>query len=706
MRILGRQQGGVQSFGRHDVSAPGRIASAEASVAASEASAVNAETRSTMALTKGIVDVTETVHGMYQAGQQEEATQRMLDIKKNLDVLNVRTSNQKMYDLSKPEDVEFLGNAQYNKNDASGQPRTQIDSSEVMAQAWGSNSKEIMKNGLAGMSDYQQGLISDKLRPYMDGLDVAVLGRSIKSKNDYMRNSAQASVDSALEARDLSLALKINKESTVYSRFEKADNAAKIRTSYEKKGIELALYSKDGSAESELTRLQDPDYEGFLTGPQRATAITALERSIKEDGAAAVAGQKKRYEMNQKGFELAMAKGQPVSEVDILNAVETDQLTPIQGMDLRIKLAKQSKDKITYDQASAFISSIRNKEIVAIPGNKEQQEAIDLYVAQSDDPQEIVDIAVDTSYVPEKLKGMVDAGAINGDVEMASTSLSAYMTLSKTKPHMTSQFAPETQGILDSASVLVRAGASHEYAIEVSRAMQVQSPEQLEQRKLSYKKDKHRDDNLKKLNGKMDADQELFDKTAWYSRDVDPNDQMAGEFNAIVEAEYYRTGDVSMARDVAYERMRKKWGISGTGGHVANGGFSTDARPMPYAPERLFNTTPANMNMALRSFSDEYLADHEKLSLYSDRTTAVSGVSWAVWEYDDATGNVTTLKDIDGQAVRFHPADWLEKGSREEWYRQAEAVKEEAAGEPQRIQDLRAEQKQKAQEVSAGRPGF
>jgi len=98
------------------------------------------------------------------------------------------------------------------------------------------------------------------------------------------------------------------------------------------------------------------------------------------------------------------------------------------------------------------------------------------------------------------------------------------------------------------------------------------------------------------------------------------------------------------------------------------------------------------MNNALRSYAEAYGYDSNNVILYSDRTTAVHGNSWAIGLYDPDTGAVSVPKTSNESQLRFFPAAWLEQGTRDEWYRQAEevkAAKEEAVGDEQRGAELK-----------------
>jgi hypothetical protein len=686
----------VQSLGRHDVSAPGRVASAQAAAAGARAAEKSAEGRATMALSNAVGDSIKIIGGIYEAAQHEKALNHTAEIKKSLDMAYTRATTQPAYDLNNDNDRKFLGNSTYDKRDAQGNLRTKVDSAEVMSQLWAINRDEIMKKGLDGLSPEQQRYVTANLREYLDGKDVDMARTSTLSKNSYMRESAIRTANEMVDAGDLTGGLAVLEKTVPFTEEQRLVAESNLVQRHEKNRLTDAIYAPDNgvSAMRMLNELQDVGYTGPLRPRDRMVAINALEAAITEKTSASAAASARRLDENAFKLEVGIEQG-AAGQIEVADAFSRRDITFDEYKRLTLKSIKKSSTVAKANDDVRIVSQSMNRDGVLLnPANKDHRKAVESYVEQlglENNPREMERVLVRTGIMPQKLQDHMESKAINGDEKQARESLNMYSRLEDTAPHLLHDLDDRAKTVLSMASVLSRNGIDPSQAILQSRKALLVAPEQLEFRKQLFRDEDF--DVRESLSSKMDADERLFDINWYYKSDVGVMNNMLGEYGALTERYFMITGDMAQAEKMAYTGIQQTWGITETGSFTKGTDLDTGKRAMKYPPERTTNLTPMQTNLALKAFALDQGMNPEHIIVNSDARTARDRESWSIALYNPDTGLVDIpISKETGQPVRWLPQVWVQAGLA---MQHAEQVAEAVEGREERKERLEKREPQK-----------
>lgn len=397
--------------------------------------------------------------------------------------------------------------------------------------------------------------------------------------------------------------------------------------------------------------LEDENYDGYLDEANRQAAITDLSNRLTQLGAEREAEKNNEFALTFSDLSVGIVDGN-VTRMDLeaaktrgqANDQDTSGITPPQYTALvkQLQTSQGGSEKAAWE--SAFFDDMMAGRVYMNPDNNDHRNAVDNVLERRglSDPEFLVKVVSKSSYMPQKLQDTITGVALNSDKpEELSAVLEIYGRLEDSAPHMLKELGTNADTVLGMASQAVRVGADPVRAIMDARTTLAEAPEKAEVRRDAYREITKDASNLNALESRMNSDEDLFDISIYWSRDVEPSYDMQGEFNVEVEKQFMITGDIDTARNLAYKKIKRTWGISGVGGRMKEGEFNTEIRSQKYPVERTLGFTTEQANVALEEWKKEEGLEGKDIQVFSDNITARDASSWQILIADPETGALT-----------------------------------------------------------------
>ncbi len=356
MRLPGYQNRPVETLARYDVSGPAREWAAE--------------TRAMQAAVGTVSAIGDLVRKVDEVKQKEAARERAFEVRRRYMTARDRLLTTEAYDLNDPEQVDFLGSSLdgFDLRDGQGGMRSTVRKDEIISRAWESKRDQILKDGMEGMTPFQQKLIDNELRYEIFGIDNGIRKEQLLSTNDYMRTSAINVADGLAKEGNLVGAIEAIQDTEQFTEEEKRDIVQGLRKRTEIERYAEALMSEDeAKLQSQMRTLSDPEYAGTLSSSERMTYWARTKRILDKKEADRQSAMKVDTRMLTYGAKesiKALYKGMPVTDdmprqVAALRAagrdVEAEQL--INAMSHSMILSEVSH--LPISEQDAFLAVIR-----------------------------------------------------------------------------------------------------------------------------------------------------------------------------------------------------------------------------------------------------------------------------------------------------------------------------------------------------------
>lgn len=191
--------------------------------------------------------------------------------------------------------------------------------------------------------------------------------------------------------------------------------------------------------------------------------------------------------------------------------------------------------------------------------------------------------------LPQQAASWLRSAARAPDHRVALAGAEFYGSLEQAAPEASDGIDADARAFLASLSGMVAAGASPEVAFETARQNVYEARADVVQaRREQYRRESR--DNAKALDNFIDRD---FD--TWLTRQPTASVVLAADFDRQTAEYYAKTGDVALARDLAWKDVKRVYGPS-----YVNGAPMMIAFP----PER-FGITPADVRADLETYLGE-----------------------------------------------------------------------------------------------------
>ena len=617
MRLPQAPRISVQTLGREDISAPAQKWGAEATTSAT--------------LAKGVSDSARFINGLIRAKEAQDTTLREQGLRKDLALSYDSIVSKETYDLNNPDDAELIKGSQYDKFDAKGNKRTVIGREEVIAQVWDKKRKSIVEQGFSNLNGHQVASLEKSINPVIDNLDVNVQQNSIKYKSAALKKELLTSAQELLDSGDVDGGIKLIADAPYFTDVRKEELIGKARLQGEKDGIQSVKLSNDPVEIVNLrNELLDENYSGVLSDQERNAAIKTLDGAYKVSMAETVAREKGRNAKNTALIEVGVDRG-TLSYDAINNGLKEGFYDWGKWSSLTQKadnVTKQLQKDASYKSALADL----------VTGKKEFNPANTNQTKMADDAAKFLTIeeqeqwSYQNGYVMQPLQDVIEGNAIGGDGLKA---LEIYQRFDDVNPVLLAKLDARATDVLSIASELTRGGESAEKAIETARELILQAPEIKDARNAEYKvKSKEASKDLEDF---MDADTQLFDLNIGYAADVDVPADMKTEFKRLTNHYFMYSGDFESSQRIAYNNLKKTWGISGVGGKMVDGNLSQDNYGAKFSPERMLNTSTEQANNALNAFAFDKGIPAEDIIITPTHNTARGKAEYTITLWDEET---------------------------------------------------------------------
>jgi hypothetical protein len=189
--------------------------------------------------------------------------------------------------------------------------------------------------------------------------------------------------------------------------------------------------------------------------------------------------------------------------------------------------------------------------------------------------------------LPDQAIAWTRASLRSPDPAIASSAASFYGALQATAPDATAEFDTDTRAFAATVNSMMEAGTSPERAVETARATVLEArPELIEQRQTQYRQ--HTKSSAGALSSLIDKD---FDPGLFGAQPA-ASAALSVDFDAQASRYFAKVGDIGLARDLAWQDLKRVYGPSRVNG---------DATVIAFPPER-FGVEPTEIRNELGNF--------------------------------------------------------------------------------------------------------
>lgn len=199
--------------------------------------------------------------------------------------------------------------------------------------------------------------------------------------------------------------------------------------------------------------------------------------------------------------------------------------------------------------------------------------------------------ATRTRVVPEQATSWVRSAIRSPDPNVAAPAAQFLGAIEANAGDAASGFDANTKAFAGMVNSMVEAGTPAEKAVETARAnVYEQKPALIEQRKTEYRA--LAKDSGGALNNFIDRDMD----PSWFSAQPAPTAALSVDFNSQAEKYYLKTGDMNLARELAWTDLKRVYGPSEVNG----------VKQVMAAPPERFGVRPEDIHADIGGF----LAEH------------------------------------------------------------------------------------------------
>lgn len=443
---------------------------------------------------------------------------------------------------------------------------------------------------------------------------------SAKRANSEQRESFVADIGSIARSGDIDTSEEMIADATMFSDEEKEDLIASARQEYEIGLVESVRYSDDPDAiMSMVNHLKSDEYNGTLFGDKRSAAINALENAY-ANSVSEYEKQRAHTEGRVLGdLKLAITRGE-ASFYEIEDAYDRfpDIITPSRRSSL-MQLAEEVATKKREDnKLSAMVDwALTNGEPLD-PKNTDHKKAVNQYYEENATEENAfqlgIDLAAKTNIMPDELQTDFRRLAFLGKPKRVLAVANAWEILERESPLSIEGLGTKQQAIYSTVSIMNRAGAPLDEALEVARENASKPPEQRQLLRNTYSQEYQIEGTRNRLKGMMDSDNGKFDISFWFKGAPEPSPAIMSSYMAL-EQEYYTltNGDIELASEMAYKHVGRIFSTSEING---------DQQVFAYAPERVTGLPPDWLRKDVKRQAKAHGLDPERVKVVPDAQTA------------------------------------------------------------------------------------
>ena len=357
-------------------------------------------------------------------------------------------------------------------------------------------------------------------------------------------------------------------------------------------------------------------------------------------------GQSRQYHDELVGIVRRVNQGMAgAKDVERLNTLyEAGALTEAQHLSHLSQYDDQRRRAAEAAAGAAQVQAIIDSGLPLDPGSSEHRKALDgafsaatklippgdaryLAVARG--------LAVHTRMLPPAAESWLSSAARSPDPQIANVAAEFYSSLTNVAPEAAAKVDGDTRAFLGVLSSMVSAGANPQRAFETARANVYETRRDLiEQRRQAFGAKDIRKGNDSALTNLIDRD---FDTA--FSRQPEATAALKADFMANTAAYFEKTGDIEVARQLAWSDVKAVYGVSEVNGR---------REILPFAPEAMY---PGLTPQVIRE----------------DVAASVAENAAAVMTMDPATGKPVPAT-VDPKTVELVPFGDTSRTQGRRWY--------------------------------------
>ena len=467
--------------------------------------------------------------------------------------------------------------------------------------------------------------------------------------------------------------------SKLLSEVEKTEIKKQLRFDHAAGDLERTSISGDADAIADLLgEIKDKDYTGPFEGSNRNAAINQLESAFKTATAASEARVAHEREQFANELEIGVRTGNR-GLLDIQAAFDERD---INGDTMITGPKKTQLEMIYYTREDDLQTQYEQLQLVGnVDGpldreNTDHVDAVDFayddYAARNaDDPQKVqeygVNLASRTNILPESLEADIRRMAFAGSPQAVQDMANVYEVLEREAPQVLDGIGSQEKAIYKSTMAFLRGGGNLDDSVERARENAYKDPNEkrILRERYSIEFSPNVSEGMAGFQSWLDSENQQFDvsRMPWTGAPLATNANYAAYRS--MEAEYWTNtnGDPGLTRQFAREDYKRLFSTTNV---------NSKGEIMPYAPEREYNV-PVGDDTLMKDLHSYYKAEDiadEFPFIMSDARTArdpIGARTYAVYTMDEFNN------------PQLHEKRWKMNTDEAYQQRQKEAQKEQDA---------------------------
>lgn len=325
-------------------------------------------------------------------------------------------------------------------------------------------------------------------------------------------------------------------------------------------------------------------------------------------------------------------------------------LTPADFASYEARIAAVNDKRDADSKALAAVSSILSAGMPVDPGNEQQMRGLDAAFRRESEGAVVGDPrfqAAAATYaglarvLPASADSWLSSAARSPSAQVAGSAAQFFGLLQDRASEAAAKVDADTKSMLGLMASMVKAGTSPQAAFEAARANVFDTRRDVvDLRRQALGAKDAREGTAAALKKNVNKD---FD--GWLSRQPAVPDALAADFEGGVAAYYQKTGNLQVARQLAWADVRRVWGRSEVNGKP---------ELLAYAPEAMHpGMTPEIIRSDLRKVLRPLEVDADKVRLVQSPETAHSaGMRWSLVTKDKYGADEVVLGK-DGAPLRY-----------------------------------------------------
>lgn len=562
MKLPTRVRTGVQSLGRQSVSGPVQVANAQA----------RALTSASRGLQQAQQQVDIRTEEERQAKAEAQTRQAALKMSDAMVQFEQHYGNRDTYSADElPEGIQVRRTEKVTAPDGSISevPRADIPAYEVQAALYETYASNVAEAAASAIDDEEtRAEWIDRAQLNINDNYVNRLQSDRSKQEQFLAKQLDAQISSAVEANQYDAALVLAEDIK-----DPAARGTAIRTIERNRELDgyHAMLSADTDnvavvrqMEATIEKLQDPDYDSRLSGPERSAMVAQMKAATERNYLSIEATkQREKEELVSHTWE-GIIKGSPnVNEHRVDSLFQRGIINGGTRTSMIRALESNRAQAIKEQVVDIDLNTIAMAPYGIDPKDKDMRKAVDqryeAYAQDLEPGQAATRIMREFKVVPSQVQSIFRANN-RADAQGLADAANMYRDAMKFAPQSMKDFSASDLDVISRVAANMDLGMPVEDAIEAVRTWESMTPQQ----KAALEKNNKvfEEENVAALNDKV-SDSEMYQGGGIFgffegTPDVPP--MMQSDYSSAVEKYLPSVGySIGVAQQMAFQDISKKW---------------------------------------------------------------------------------------------------------------------------------------------------